>query len=264
LKRLTLLGFCLALIAPGIARADQDFYPLYSIDPSTVDAHASTIAQRLVTTCNTSAFSRLGPPASQIRRCDAIEAQLISCGQAGVRAALAKLDDPRARNLWPRLYDVVARSGDLANVEPLVHALELEDWASSMNRVRHNEQGYITQTLSAITYAAPVGAPAVVWRSWANTHRDLTRVQLYAERRLEVDAQLARGSVEEQAIAVSFLAQRSDTRALAREKLDALRRMDLGEVERAAVKHAEYSFPVESERIPQASKPSSQRTPLLN
>src|SRR5271163_4115235 len=113
MRRLAPFLFGLAFVAPSVAHAERDFYPLYSIDSSTLEHAARANAERLVATCNTSPFSRLGPSVREVKRCDALEGELLARGPAGVRAALAKLDDPRARNAMLRLYDVVARSADL-------------------------------------------------------------------------------------------------------------------------------------------------------
>jgi hypothetical protein len=257
MRRLAPFLFGLALVAPGVAHAETDgFYRFYSVTPDSLEPAAHASVTRLVAACETIVYSRVGPSPKQVKRCNAAEAQLAARGAAGVRAAMAKLDDPEARDAAPRLYDVIARSRDLANVEPLIHALELEQGAGLGNE-RSDEKELIVHTLAALTYAAPLGTPAIQWRTWETIHHGRTREQLYAERRAEVDEQLAHGSVQEQVRAASFLAQRSETRAIAKAKLEALAALpNLTADDRSAIEEATYQLPVEETPPPPRGGPS--------
>ncbi len=169
--------------------------------------------RRFEKACTYSEFSRIGPRPGEVARCNAAEEKAVALGADAARAALARLDDEQtdATARW-RLYDTVARVGDLAFVEPLVRGLERED-EHGLGGERHYERAAIARVLKTLTYADPKGTPAIAWRAWADRHRGTTRAQLFAERVERARGDLTQKDTYEAATAAHFLAMLPATRS---------------------------------------------------
>jgi len=134
------------------------------------DDEATRRAVAVASSCDYSEMSRIGPSESQVARCNQAEQKLLALGKRAVPAALHALDESGARGgAVQRYYDVIARSGDLAAVEPLVAALEKLE--ANPDASRGFERFHISNTLERLTHAGLENASAKDWRAWADAHR---------------------------------------------------------------------------------------------
>jgi hypothetical protein len=247
------IGF--ALLA-STANASENFYRLFD-PPERVEDKAKAEVARVAKDCNYSEMSRIGPRPEQVARCNAAEEKLIALGSNGARAAIAAIDDESTRyNVRWRLYDVIARSADLAFVEPLVVALEREE-ARGLGNVRHFERQAIAQALETLTYAELKGTPAIQWREWANAHRGQAREQLYAERVAGARTDIAGGTVEQATVSARFLAMQPPTRGEGVRALKALlARPDLTHTQRINVEAVLGQVPEAPAQVAQKPAPN--------
>lgn len=252
------LALALALLGtPALAQASEAFYRLYDVDPKALDPHAVEAVSKLERDCAYSMMSRLGPSPRQAAACDAQVKKVAALGSAGARAALAQLDTEHGGfGGRSRLYDVVARAGDLGFVEPLVKALEREE-AEGLGNPRHYERNSISNALAALTYAEVKGTPAIQWRAWVDAHHGVDRATLLAERATEVESKIATGTVEEISSGARFIAFQGGSPLRARKILTAYAaRTDLSFADRHQVKLTLDNIPSNEPRA--AQKPGPQ------
>jgi hypothetical protein len=252
---MTRLVLVLLLGASSLASAATDrFYRLYDLDPR-LDARTRAAIAELTKQCSYSAFSRLGPRAEQVEGCNRAEGRLVSMGTAGASAALATLDDPKLpESARPRLYDVIARVGDLSVIDLLVRGLEREE-AAGLGNPRHHERRLITGALTELTFVQLAGTPAIQWRAWRDAHREVTRESLAAEREAELTAHSGEADVAEIVHGAWLLGTHRAGQAGARRVLEALLlRTDLNATQRSRVRDALDTLPIASPRaIPTAT-----------
>jgi hypothetical protein len=160
---------------------------------------------------------RSGPRPEDVARCNRAEKGAIALGKASAQAALAALD-LREQNYGAesRLYDVVARVGDIGVVELLVHALEI--LARPEGESRRPDAMAIEPVLQKLTFAAigeklpwevnllpDLNVQSRAWRSWLAEHASMDRDELLAERLVEERPHLADANVERAFRAATFL-----------------------------------------------------------
>ncbi len=255
----------LALLVPGLlalgaprAQASER-YPLYDIPAASLDREAKVAVRKVVRACGEEADSRMGPSPLDIRRCNDAVGKALPHGVRAATAALAAIDrigeSDDGRAAVGRLYDLVARSGDLKFLEPLVGALEREQKNHHDDAV--SDRSDITLTLSMLTYAEPKGAPAAAWRTWLSAHPNPIRAALLAERLTQIEAQLARGDFDELITAARFLGTQPGGATRARGILDGLAaRPALTHAQTASLRRARARLPREIATQPSAGKPT--------
>ena len=172
----------LSLLLAGAAQATEaGHYSLFQHAPHERDRDAEQHIDKVITGCGYSEMSRMGPSEAQRSACHVAERRAVALGARVAQAAIDRLDDEGlSRPQRIHLYSVIGRAADLSAVEPLVKALEREERAGLGNDRRYERQA-ISNALTAITYAAPKGTPAIQWRQWADAHRDRTRAELLDE-----------------------------------------------------------------------------------
>ncbi|MEO6953895.1 MAG: hypothetical protein ABI321_18985 [Polyangia bacterium] len=214
---------CLSLLATGAAQASETaHYSLFTHTAHEEDRDAEQRIVKVVTACGYSEMSRMGPSEAQRQACRSAERRAVELGSRAAQAAIDRVDDEGVMpSVRQHLYSVVGRAGDTRFIEPLVQALEREDRAG-LGNARHYERQGLASALTAITYAAPKGTPAIQWRAWADAHKDRTRAELLDDRLAEVEATLKTGTVAERAAAAGFLASRTETRTRGMELLQQL------------------------------------------
>ncbi len=208
-----LVGALALVLSAGAANASQDgYYKLFDVDTKGIDSRVKEAISRVEKDCTYSMFSRIGPRPGEVARCNKAEENAVSLGTPAARQALARIDnkDTEHSARW-RLYDVVARVGDLSLLETLVGGLEVQA-KHGMTGERQYETQVIAQTLRTLTYADPKGTPAIQWREWLNAHKGQSRADLLAERTSEA-RKIAEGSdIDQAALSANFLATQPTTR----------------------------------------------------
>lgn len=179
-SRTALAAFALLLSAPHARAAIGSHSTLFDIEKRDVDKGALERIANVDAKCTVSMMSRIGPTPAQREQCDTAMFTALATPREAAVAALYYLDttEKRAMSVW-RIYDVVARSGQLDLAEKLVAALEKIE-ARQEKEPRSYERGAIAQTLSRLTFAEPKGTPAIAWREWLTAHKHETRPQLLA------------------------------------------------------------------------------------
>ena len=212
-------------------------------------------------------MSRIGPSPAQRASCD--KAVVAALAQPNIAyAVLARLDqEHELMTVGWRLYDVLARTGDLSVLEKLVVALERIDQRGH-NTDRGNDKNLIANTLKRLTYADPKGSPHLAWREWKSAHPNVTRAELLAGKVTEMKQVLATGGhTDDHVDAITFLVQEPTTRDDARGTLDMLvtqkgwsppQKDRLASLQRS-FKPSKKQLPFEDEELPtaQLKKPRS-------
>jgi hypothetical protein len=245
-KIATVLGL---LALAGVARASKEGPTLFGEEwGKDLDPKARAAVGKVVEECAYSMFSRIGPMPGQVAKCNAAEERAISLGVPAARAAVARLDESISDGARGRLYDIVARAGDVTFIEPLVVALERSS-DKPMPFMRSMDRHSLNAALSRITFAGvgerapwvsdakPADGPA--WRAWLNAHRNQSRDQLLADRVARSRANAAAPGVEPAFLASQFLSQQPATRGEGLAALQALLgRPSLGREERTTIQSA--------------------------
>ncbi|MSP60434.1 MAG: hypothetical protein EXR72_08840 [Myxococcales bacterium] len=260
-NRTILMAAGLALAASGGGRAaasreGASTFPKLFDDPAITapeDAKARQAVEKLARECTYSMYSRIGPSPEVVERCDRAEKNAISRGPDAARAALVLLDRASTGMTvrW-RLYDVVARAGDIALLAPLVAGLERA--ARPDAGPRSDDRHLIGTVLQRISYAS-VGerapwvqgdgevAPAE-WRSWLDRNQGKARSQLLAERIGAARSQVAVPDLAAAFTGARFLAELPATQEEGRAALQGLlARPDLEPRQSNSIQHALDALP---------------------
>jgi hypothetical protein len=215
------LGVSLCIAAGG-ARAgkENDAFPKLFDPPSSFSHGAEEAVKKVEGGCSYSMYSRIGPTDEQLERCDRAMSKAITGGPEVARAAIAAIDTyATSRTSRHRLYELVARTGGVAMVEPLLEAL---DRANHAARTRKGESWSIVSALRQATYAslgdrAPWGGADELrpeaWRAWWAPRQAMSREQLLADRITEARGHESDAKIEIAFVSARFLAGQSETRA---------------------------------------------------
>jgi hypothetical protein len=217
------VGALALVLSAGAANASVDgHYKLFDVDTRGIDSRVKEAIAKVEKDCTYSMFSRIGPRPGEVAKCNKAEENAVSMGPAAARQALLRIDSEKTEHSarW-RLYDVVARVGDLSVVETLVKGLESAQ-LHGIDSERHYETNQIVQTLRTLTYADPKGTPAIQWRAWLEAHKGATRSELLAERTDLARKQAAGTDFEQATTSAYFLAMQPTTR---REGVSALEKI---------------------------------------
>jgi hypothetical protein len=183
---------------------------------------ARTALAEMVRRCEFSEMSRSGPLPGQVAGCERSEHQAIGVGADVVPDALRMLNaDDLGYGVRSRVYDLLARVGDLRALHPLVEALA--KIAAGENE-GGADQDFIAQTLARLSYAKvgerapwsqddedPKGV-AAEWRSWLKEHSGMSRAELLRERVTDARAHVADGDAGAAFVAARSLLQQPATR----------------------------------------------------
>jgi hypothetical protein len=218
----------LLVVAAGGARAGRDDggdpFPRLFSDPklpaAPVEERAQEAVARVAADCTFSELSRIGPSPKVLDRCNRAEENALRFGVEGARGALAVLDRPATSvSARYRLYDVVARGGDMTTAETLVAGLERARRLDS--GLRAHEAYQIGEALRRIT-SASVGERAPwdgesgehpgAWRAFVAAHRGESRGQLLADRSVEARVHKGARELTTAFVAARFLAAQPATR----------------------------------------------------
>lgn len=246
---------CAALTAAPAAYADAStddahhMHLYHDVKLGPVSPEARRAVREVIQSCAFSMMARIGPSPRDRARCDHAAEQASKLPDAA-RASLLALESTETGNTARyRLYDVVARSGDLELAEPL---------AKAFGRLRQDrmfmmgDEAYpIEHTLAALTYAqVDERAPwerhertnrerSDEWTAFLAAHRGQTREQLRAARESDARAHAADRDAGRAYFAAGFLASQPDTRAEGRTALEQLlARADLPPAARATIQSA--------------------------
>jgi hypothetical protein len=253
----------------GVASADgsiDDPKRLFEVSSLSIDSKARTAIEGVEKGCQYSMMSRIGPRPGELARCNQAEQKALSYGPAAARAAIARLDEPRVtRTAQWRLYDVIARAGDVELVEPLIAGLaKLERLKTSP---RQMEAYRIVTTLEGITHAGLReqvpwttegqnvldGKTSATWRDWLTTHRGKTRGELLGERMKAARAQLTDGDLATAFLAARFVASQPGSRLEGQSAMTVLlKREHLSQQQRQAITYALQSIPKTEAKEPVA------------
>jgi hypothetical protein len=249
-----MIGVGLLLVAGG-AQASSQVRPLFDVNARGIESQVKAAVEKMEANCEYSMFSRTGPRPAEVARCNRAEEKAISYGTPAARMALARLDSGHVDySATYRLYDLVARVGDLELVEPLVRGLErLEKPAYSE---RADESHAIVRTLSTLTYAKlDSKQPAAAWRVWADAHKGKTRAELLDERVAAARVEAATPTFTAAIAAARFLAQQPATRQEGRVALESLLRRELTPSERRQVESAIKQVPTAPAQLAASGEP---------
>ena len=171
-----------------------------------------------------------------------------------MRMALARLDSGVDFSARYRLYDIIARVGDLDAVEPLVRGLErLEKPAFEERR---DESHAIVRALATLTYAQlDAKQPASAWRAWADAHKGKTRPELLDERVVAARTETQTPAFGQALVAARFLAQQPATRVEGVTALESLLRRELTPSERRQVESALKQIPKAPAQLAASGEP---------
>jgi hypothetical protein len=223
-----------AVFADASAEDAKHLHLYQDVKLGPVSPEARRAVQDVVKSCAYSMMARVGPSPRDRARCDNAAAQAAKVDGAA-RASLLALelaDTPGTARF--RLYDVVAKSGDLALAEPLARALARVDQAHAQTMML-DDSFPIGHTLAALTYAS-IGERAPwqryerpnlrqrsdEWTAFLAARRGWSRDQLKAERVSDARAHRADADQTRAYFAASFLAGQPDTRAEGKEALERL------------------------------------------
>jgi hypothetical protein len=218
------VGALALVLSAGAANASVDGRDkLFDVETRGIDSRVKEAIEKVEKDCTYSMFSRIGPRPGEVAKCNKAEERAVSMGPAAARQALIRIDaehGPHSASRW-RLYDVVARVGDLSVVETLIKGLETTE-LRGIGFERRYEAQQIAYTLRTLTYADPKGTPAIQWRAWFEAHKGQTRGELLAERTDQARKQAAGIDFEQATTSAYFLAMQPTTR---REGVSALEKI---------------------------------------
>lgn len=235
MRPIVLAAAALCALAPRAHASLEGRYRLFDVDDRGIDKKVRAAIAAVEATCTYSLYSRVGPRPSEVARCNRAEADAVALGPDAARMALVRIDQGTGPGAMNRLYDVVARVGDLRLVDTLIRGLE-ENERHGLAGIRRYETPLIVRVLSTLTYAELNGTPAIQWRAFWDAHHDKTRAQLFALRLAEARVQVAADDVEVATSGARFLAEQPLTRTESRRALEALlRREGLTELQRAHI-----------------------------
>lgn len=243
------------LLTAGGAHASSEVRPLFDVNARGIESRVKDAVEKMEAQCEYSMFSRIGPRPGEVARCNKAEEKAISQGAAAARMALVRLDSGHVNySATYRLYDLIARVGDLDVVEPLVRGLERLQKPAFAERA--DEANAIVRTLTTLTYARlDAKQPATAWRAWAVAHKGKSRPELLEERIAASRVEVATPSFTQAIAAARFLAQQPATRAEGRVALELLLSRELTPSERRQVESAIRQVPTAPAQLAASGEP---------
>ena len=223
---------------------------LFGMSSERPTAEVQKAVEQMQRDCTYSEFSRIGPRPAEVARCNRAEGKAVALGAPAARWALHRIDGGMETFRSWRLYDLVARVGDLSLVEPLLHGLE--QLTARSDSPRTSERRSITTALQTLTYAElTIDAEPAAWRAWVDAHRGLARAQLLAERVATARVQVNGVDRQPALTAARFLAAEPTTLSEGAAALQTvLRRADLTVGERRGLEYVLGRLPKELKNAP--------------